>query len=82
MTVFVKAELKAKLAQKEMNVEMLAGLTGHTVPTLYRKMAEGSFTLQDIDQIRDSLELSDKDVISIFFASDVSYCETEEGGAT
>lgn len=77
--MFVKANLKAKLAQKEMNVETLATLIDRDRNTLYRKINSGIFTTEEVERIREVLELSDQDVVSIFFASQVSESETEGG---
>ncbi len=70
--MFVKSELKAKLVQQEMNVESLAERLKKNPSTLYRKISDGNFDIEEVDAIRDILELSDDDVISIFFARDVS----------
>lgn len=71
--MFSKNELKAKLAQNEMNVSSLAARIGVDTGTLYRKMnGETFFSVGDIESIRDALELEDEDIISIFFASEVS----------
>ncbi len=71
--MFCKSELKAKLAQNEMNVSTLASKIGVDTGTLYRKMAgETSFSVGDIESIRDVLELEDRDIISIFFAPETS----------
>lgn len=75
--VFVKSELKAKLVQKEMNVEALAALIDRDKGTLYRKLNSGIFTTEEIERIKEVLTLSDQDVVSIFFASPVSKSETE-----
>lgn len=80
--VFVKSELKAKLVQKEMNVETLAAFINKDKGTLYRKLNSGIFTTDEIERIKEVLMLSDKDVVSIFFASPVADCETEKGGTT
>ena len=78
--VFVKANYKAKLAQNEMNVETLATLIDRDTATLYRKINNGVFTTEEVERIKETLSLSDADVISIFFASPVSESETEGGG--
>lgn len=80
--MFVKSEFKAKLAQKEMNVETLASLIDRDKGTIYRKLNNGIFTTEEVERIKEVLMLSDKDVVSIFFASPVSESETEEGGNT
>lgn len=80
--MFVKSELKAKLAQKEMNVETLATLIDRDKGTIYRKLNNGIFTTEEVERIKEVLMLSDEDVVSIFFASPVSESETEEGGTT
>ena len=80
--MFVKSELKAKLVQKEMNVETLATLINRDKNTLYRKLNNGVFTTEEVERIKEVLMLSDEDVVSIFFASTVSESETEEGGTT
>lgn len=80
--MFVKSEFKAKLAQKEMNVETLAALIDRDKGTIYRKLNNGIFTTEEVERIKEVLMLSDKDVVSIFFASPVSESETEEGGTT
>ena len=78
--MFVKSELKSKLAQKDMNVEKLAALIDRDTATLYRKINSGVFTTEEVERIKNALTLSDDDVVSIFFASGVSDNETGKEG--
>lgn len=60
-------KLKAKIVEREMNVEELAEIIGITGPTLYRKMrAPLKITVGEAIQIKDVLELTDQEALEIF----------------
>lgn len=64
-----KAELMDKMRKKGVTTEALAKSMGISTVTLYRKMSNcDRFTVQQVSAIKETLHLSNKDVISIFFA--------------
>lgn len=59
--------LKAKIVEREMNVEELAELIGMTGPTLYRKLrAPLKITIGEAIQMKDVLKLTDEEALDIF----------------
>lgn len=59
--------LKAKIVEKEMNVEQLAEIIGMTGPTLYRKLrAPLKITIGEAIQMKDVLGLTDEEALEIF----------------
>jgi predicted transcriptional regulator len=64
MNVF---KLKAKIVERGMGVEELAGILGMSTQTLYRKLRTPlSMTLMDAIKLKDILGLTDKEAIEIF----------------
>lgn len=62
-----KTELEVAMIRKGVTVAVLADAIGVDRSTLYRKMANGKFERSEIIAIRDMLELTDADMIRIFF---------------
>lgn len=62
--------LKAKIVEKEMNQSELSSLLGIDESTFYRKMKKNgySFTVKELQKIKDILNLNGKDVIEIFLS--------------
>ena len=59
--------LKAKIVEREMNVEELAEIIGMTGPTLYRKLrAPLKITIGEAIQMKDVLKLTDEEALDIF----------------
>jgi predicted transcriptional regulator len=59
--------LKAKLVEKEMNVEALASLMGRDKATVYRKLNDAEkFTIGEVKQIKKILGLSGEEASAIF----------------
>lgn len=64
MNVF---KLKAKIVERGMGVEELAGILDMSTQTLYRKLRTPlSMTLMDAIRLKDILELTDEEAIEIF----------------
>ena len=64
MNVF---KLKAKIVERGMGVEELAGILNMSTQTLYRKLRTPlSMTLMDAIRLKDILELTDEEAIEIF----------------
>ena len=73
-----KIELEIAILRKQMNLTQLAKEIGVNRVTLYRKIASGKFERGEIQRIRDTLGLSDADVIRIFFEDDGCVNATEQ----
>lgn len=64
MNVF---KLKAKIVERGMGVEELAGILDMSTQTLYRKLRTPlSMTLMDAIRLKDILEITDEEAIEIF----------------
>lgn len=64
MNVF---KLKAKIVERGMGIEELAGILDMSTQTLYRKLRTPlSMTLMDAIRLKDILELTDEEAIDIF----------------
>ena len=60
-------KLRAKIIEREMNVEQMAEIIGMTGPTLYRKLkAPLKITIGEAIQMKDVLELTDEEALDIF----------------
>lgn len=60
-------KLKAKIVEREMNVEELAEIIGMTGQTLYRKLrAPLKITIGEAIQMKDVLKLTDEEALEIF----------------
>lgn len=70
--MYSRKRLKAALALEGMNQADLAEALGITRVTMsYKATGRREFTVSEIQQIRETLHLSDEQMISIFFADDV-----------
>ena len=76
-----KIELEDAILRKQMSRTELAEKIGVNRVTLYRKIASGKFERGEIQKIRDTLGLSDADVIRIFFEADSCENATEQEDA-
>lgn len=60
-------KLRAKIVEREMNVEDLAEMIGMTGATLYRKLrAPLKITISEAIQMKDVLKLTDEEALDIF----------------
>ena len=59
--------LKAKCVEANVNVESLAKALNISVSTYYRKLAKNAFTVKEVIEIANCLQLSATEVIYIFF---------------
>ncbi len=63
------AKLKAKIVEKEMNVETLGALIGVERSTLYRKLNNAEkVTVGEAAKMKEALELSDAEAYDIFLS--------------
>lgn len=67
-------ELRLKMFEKDFSVEKLASKTGIGKDTLYRRMKNNGsdFTCAEVQAISKELELTENDIMSIFFNSVVA----------
>ena len=66
-------ELKAALARKNISIPKLAELIGTSKKTMYSRFSGNTdFSQSEISQISGILELSDSDILLIFFNNKVS----------
>ena len=61
-------KLKAKIVEKNLNIEEVSKQIGVDKTTFYRKMAKNSFLLKEVDCIAKILELTSDEATDIFFA--------------
>lgn len=73
-----KIELEVILIRKGTSIAELAEKIGVNKTTLYRKLANGKFDRSEIMKIRDELELTDADMLRIFFNDDGCGNATEQ----
>ena len=67
--MFQKNEFRAALARNNLTLEDVAKALNISAPTISRKInGQGDFFRHEIDAIRKLLNLSDDDVLNIFFA--------------
>lgn len=66
--MFNERLLRAKMAYNGKNLGELASDIGIDRTTLTRRLKDGSFNRLEISKITEVLQLSDNDVIDIFFA--------------
>lgn len=67
------AELKAAMARKGISIPRLAELLGISKKTIYTRFSgDTDFTLKEIKRIAEVLELSDEDILIIFFTEKVA----------
>lgn len=60
-------KLRAKIVERDMNVEELAEIIGMTGTTLYRKLrAPLKITIGEAIQMKDVLKLTDEEALEIF----------------
>lgn len=62
-----KIELEVILIRKGTSIAELSEKIGINKTTMYRKLASGKFDRSEIMKIRDELELTDADMLRIFF---------------
>ena len=66
-------ELKVKLMRSNMSVEDLAQRMGINKVTLYRKIkGESQFDLNEIKEVAEILNLTQNEIFSIFFTSQLA----------
>lgn len=66
-------ELKAVMAKKEISIPKLAEMLGINKKTMYSRFSKTTdFSQSEISRIAKILELSDNDILNIFFAEKVS----------
>lgn len=73
-----KTELEVSMLRKGVNVAKLAEKIGMNRITLYRKMASGKFERSEIIKIRESLGLTEAEMLRIFFSDDSCVNATHE----
>lgn len=61
-------KLKGKMVEKGVNVDWLAGATGLSRSTVYRKMESADFTVREAMIIKDALDLTRDEAHDIFLA--------------
>lgn len=72
--MFQKNEFKAELVRRGLSVEQVAKMLGIDTVSLYRKMnGESDFFRNEIDVLRRKLNLSDADLLKIFFAKELTF---------
>jgi len=63
------AKLKAKIVEREMNVETLASIIGVDRSSLYRKLNEAEkITLGEAQKMKEALKMTNKEASDIFLA--------------
>lgn len=68
-------KLRAKLVERGLTVEEVAGRMGVHRTTLYRKMQDRSgksFTVREVQELSSILELTASEIDDIFFGGDVA----------
>jgi predicted DNA-binding transcriptional regulator AlpA len=65
-----KTELEVSMLRKGVNAAALAERIGMNRVTLYRKMASGRFERSEIIKIRETLGLTEAEMLRIFFNED------------
>ena len=65
-----KTELEVSMLRKGVSAAILAEKIGINRATLYRKMVTGKFERSEIIKIRDVLELTEAEMLRIFFSDD------------
>lgn len=72
--MFQKNEFKAELVRRGLSVEQVAKMLGIDPASLYRKInGESDFFRNEIDALRTKLDLSDDDILKIFFAKELTF---------
>lgn len=67
-------ELRSKMLKKDISVEKLASMTGISKDTLYRRIKNNGedFTCAEVQAIARALELTEDEIMIIFFAHNVA----------
>lgn len=67
-------KLKGKIVERGMNVETLASLIGIDRSTFYRRLNNRgeTFTVKEVNLIREHLKLSKEEAMEIFFTNNVA----------
>lgn len=66
--MFNKRLLKSKVVARGMTLGDLAVAIGINASTMTRKLKQGTFNRAEINAISDVLQLTDEEIIAIFFA--------------
>jgi DNA-binding XRE family transcriptional regulator len=76
-----KIELEVAVLRNQISLAALAEKIGMNKTTLYRKLESGKFDREEIVKIREQLNLTDADILRIFFNDDgcVNATSKEEG---
>lgn len=62
-------KLKAKIVERELNIEKLAALIGVDRSSLYRKLNNAEkITIGEANKMKTALEISNAEAVDIFFA--------------
>lgn len=64
--------LKAKCVELNVSSDELAKALNISVSTYYRKLSKNTFTVKEVSDIADYLNLSNDDVLHIFFKTSVA----------
>lgn len=59
--------LNSKIADKQISKEELAEIIESSVATVYRRLAIGDYSISEVEKLTTSLELSQEEVLEIFF---------------
>ena len=70
--MFNKRLLKAKVVANGMTLGELSESIGISASTMTRKLKEGSFSRAEINEITDVLHLTAEDIVTIFFAPELT----------
>ena len=65
-------KLKAKLIECGISIRQIAAELGMSKSTFYRKMKTASFTVEQVIQIADYLNLTHDEIMEIFFKKKVA----------
>lgn len=61
-------KLRGKMVEKEISVENLASIIGRDKSSVYRRLDNGeTFTVGEVQKIKDALELTHEEASAIFF---------------
>ena len=64
-----RSEMRAARARRDLNQIEMADMLGITSQAYWRKEnGKGVFSLKDLDILREKMQLTDKELLNIFFA--------------
>jgi hypothetical protein len=67
--MFLRNKFEAISKDRQKNTKYIADILGVTCGTLYKKMAQRTdFTRGEVQAIKDALNLTEEEIISIFYA--------------